>query len=106
MKRRSCEVCEKVEFRRLFGKDGHEFFRCNSCGLIRLDPQPDDAVLAGIYGTKYYDAWGVPTGATRVFELKKATFRKHVLPLVSLKPGARVLDCGAAFGALMASAKE
>jgi 2-polyprenyl-3-methyl-5-hydroxy-6-metoxy-1,4-benzoquinol methylase len=103
---RLCEVCNSADFKRLFTKDKHDSFRCQSCRLIRIDPQPTDEVLAGIYGGKYYNAWGVQSDAERVQELKKATFRKHVLKNIELKKGARVLDCGAAFGALMAVAKE
>src|SRR5579859_1093444 len=103
---RPCEGCHGAEFKHLFTKDKQDFFRCRSCGLIRIDPQPTDVVLAGIYGSKYYDAWGMQTDAEGVQELKKGTFRKHVLNRVDLKKGARVLDCGAAFGALMAVAKE
>lgn len=103
---RPCEACEGADFRWLFKKDGHDFYRCCSCDLVRLDPQPTDEVLATIYGTHYYDAWGVKHSAERVFGLKQATFREHVLPHVQLQPGDLVLDCGAAFGALMATAKE
>jgi 2-polyprenyl-3-methyl-5-hydroxy-6-metoxy-1,4-benzoquinol methylase len=103
---RPCEVCNRAEFRHLFTKDKHDFFRCRSCGLIRINPQPTDEVLGGIYGSKYYNAWGMQTDAEGVQELKKGTFRKHVLNQIELKKGARVLDCGAAFGALMEVAKE
>ncbi len=103
---RPCEVCGGTEFRRLFTKDAHEFVRCRSCRLIRIDPQPTDETLSAIYGSKYYDAWGVQTGADRVLQLKKHTFRKHVLAAVDLPKGARVLDCGAAFGTLMEVAVE
>ena len=106
MTTRSCEVCGGAAFLHLFTKDGHEFYRCRSCRLIRIDPQPTDEVLAAIYGSKYYDAWGVQTDADRVLQLKKGTFRKHVLSAVNLEKASRVLDCGAAFGALMAVAKE
>lgn len=101
-----CEVCGGDRFRHLFRKDGHQFFRCSSCQLIRTHPQPTDEVLADIYGGKYYNAWGVQHDAERALALKKATFRKHVFSAVSLPRGACVLDCGAAFGTLMAAAKE
>ena len=103
---RRCEACGGTDFRHLFAKDQHEFFRCRGCRLIRSDPQPTDAVLANIYGRKYYDAWGVQTDADRVLQLKQSTFRKHVLGAVRLEKGARVLDCGAAFGALMLVARD
>ena len=98
MTARPCEACGSVEFRSLYSKEAHDFHRCRSCALIRIDPQPTDAVLASIYGTKYYDAWGVQSGAERVFALKKATFRQHVFSELPLAKGARILDCGAAFG--------
>ena len=106
MTARPCEACGSVEFRSLYSKEAHDFHRCRSCALIRIDPQPTDAVLASIYGTKYYDAWGVQSGADRVFALKKATFRQHVFSELPLAKGARILDCGAAFGALMEVARE
>jgi 2-polyprenyl-3-methyl-5-hydroxy-6-metoxy-1,4-benzoquinol methylase len=104
--RRACEACGGAEFRRWSAKDGHTFHRCRRCGLIRSDPQPTDAVLAGIYGGQYYDAWGVKTNAEQVWRLKQATFRRHVLGVAALPAGARVLDCGAAFGAFMGVARE
>ena len=102
----TCEVCGSDRFRHLFRKDGHEFLRCRSCQLVRIHPQPTDEVLGNIYGAQYFEAWGVQHGAERVLALKKATFQKHVFSAVSLPPGARVLDCGAAFGTLMDAAKD
>jgi SAM-dependent methyltransferase len=102
-----CEACGGPESKLLFVKDGYDVRRCPSCGLIRIHPQPDDAALARIYGERYFSrAWGVGTGADRVLALKQATFRRHVLSAVSLRPGARILDCGAAYGALMNAAAE
>ena len=101
-----CEVCGDTSFTQLFAKEDHHFHRCQACGLIRLDPQPTDATLASIYGGHYYKAWGVQTGADRVYDLKKKTFQKHVFNHVNLPFGARILDCGAAFGALMSAAAE
>jgi 2-polyprenyl-3-methyl-5-hydroxy-6-metoxy-1,4-benzoquinol methylase len=90
----------------LFEKEAHQFFACNHCGLLHLHPQPTDATLGQIYGKKYYNAWGVQHDAARVLALKKATFARHVLPAVTLPPGANVLDCGAAFGTLMDAAAD
>jgi 2-polyprenyl-3-methyl-5-hydroxy-6-metoxy-1,4-benzoquinol methylase len=106
IKQRTCETCGGNDFRGLFQKQEHDFFRCRVCGLIRIDPQPADEVLSRIYGSQYYDAWGVKNGAERVRCLKKLTFKRHVLSQLNLKPGSRILDCGAAFGALMEAAQE
>jgi SAM-dependent methyltransferase len=106
MSTNKCEVCGSVDFLKLFTKEEHDYFQCRSCGLIRLDPQPTDAVLGSIYGGHYYNAWGVQNGADRVYDLKKKTFRRHVFNQVHLPAGARILDCGAAFGALMSAAAD
>jgi cyclopropane fatty-acyl-phospholipid synthase-like methyltransferase len=106
MTKRLCETCGGSEFRHLFTRNAQNFSRCRSCRLVRIDPQPTDEVLAAIYSGKYFDAWGVQTDADQVLKLKKDTFRKNILGTVALKPGARVLDCGAAFGALMDVAAE
>ena len=107
MSERPCEACGGRDFRPLYRKDAHDFQRCAGCALIRIDPQPTDAVLAKIYGTQYYHAWGVQTGADRVFALKKATFRKHE-ELITARQVVTVhlgLDrSGAGFGAMCASA--
>jgi SAM-dependent methyltransferase len=102
-----CEACGGAESDLLFVKEGHPIRRCPVCRLIRIHPQPDAAALDRIYGESYFSkAWGVRTDPTRVLALKQATFRRHVLPAAALTPGARILDCGAAFGALMAAAQE
>ena len=103
---RICETCGATEFRLIFTRNPHHFFRCQSCRLVRIHPQPTDEVLSAIYSGSYFEAWGGQTDADTVLQLKKDTFRKHVINAVSLKPGARVLDCGAALGALMDAAAE
>jgi 2-polyprenyl-3-methyl-5-hydroxy-6-metoxy-1,4-benzoquinol methylase len=95
-----------MTFRHLFTRNEHEFYRCRSCRLVRIDPQPTDEVLATIYGGEYFEAWGGQSSTDRVSQFKKDAFRQHVLGAVDLKKGARVLDCGAAFGALMEVAAE
>ena len=103
---RQCEVCGEFSFRQLFIKDNQTFSECYSCRLIRIDPQPTDDELARIYGIQYYDAWGHHTNVEQLTKLKKLTFRQHVLSAVKLNSRARILDCGAAFGALMEVAAE
>lgn len=98
---RPCEVCGGGDFRELFVRNDHHFCRCRSCRLVRIDPQPTDEVLAEVYSNQYFKAWGGEATSTG---LKTETFRRHLLPAAQLAAGARVLDCGAAFGALMEEA--
>ena len=70
-----------------------------------LDPQPDDATLAGIYREEYYDAWGIQRDEEVTRSLKRATFARLLRPVLGLLPQSpRLLDCGAATGYLMEEA--
>ncbi len=102
-----CEGCGAAGWELLFVKEGYPVQQCPTCRLIRIHPQPDYAALGRIYGESYFRrAWGVQTDPARVLALKQATFRRHVLPAAAVGPEARILDCGAAYGALMAAAEE
>jgi 2-polyprenyl-3-methyl-5-hydroxy-6-metoxy-1,4-benzoquinol methylase len=101
-----CEVCSGKQFSTLFEKEGHTFVRCSACRLERIDPAPSDETLSAIYGDHYYDAWGLRTDEQTVARLKKATFSDLLDRLPPPKPGARLLDCGAATGFLLEVAKE
>jgi 2-polyprenyl-3-methyl-5-hydroxy-6-metoxy-1,4-benzoquinol methylase len=101
---RVCEVCGGGDFEPRFEKLGHRYVRCRLCGLERIDPQPTDAELARIYGSHYYDAWGVAEAAEAVAAMKQATFRRVIGAAGELPQRAKVLDCGAATGFLMQTA--
>lgn len=105
MTARPCEVCGSTEFTEQFEKERHRVRKCSACGLERLEPQPSDVELAGIYGRHYYEAWGLAQDPVSVARLKRATFDRRIRLLHELPRGARVLDCGAATGLLMESAR-
>lgn len=102
---RSCEVCSGHSFSALFEKEGHQFVRCDGCALERIDPAPTDDTLAAIYGKHYYDAWGLHQDESEVARLKKGTFGYVLDRLGPPKPGAKLMDCGAATGFLLEVAK-
>ncbi len=97
----ACEVCESSDFRPMFDKADHHFVRCTICGLERISPQPTDETLAKIYGAHYYDAWGLHDDEATVATLKKGTFKFVLGKLGPARPGAKLLDCGAATGFLL-----
>jgi len=105
--RRPCDCCGEQRFRYLFHRQSFRFIACSTCGLQRIDPAPTDAVLTGIYGRSYYDAWGLGSQSESTRRMKKTTFGRL---LGSIRPrlptGAEVLDCGAATGFLMEAAAD
>jgi SAM-dependent methyltransferase len=91
--------------KRLFHKDGFPYQRCLCCGLVRIFPQPDDAQLDAIYNGGYYQHWGESEAVFH--KMKRHTFGRllDALPPQG-KPGARLLDVGAATGILMETAAQ
>jgi hypothetical protein len=74
MSQRICETCGGAEFRLLFTRNRHDFFRCKSCRLVRIDPQPTDEVLSAIYGGSYFEAWGGAKGCQECVATKEGHF--------------------------------
>ncbi len=72
---------------------------CRVCGLGCLDPMPDPARLAEIYGPDYFAAWSAEGDAEPTRQMKKATFSRLLADsLPWMEPGTRVLDVGCATG--------
>jgi 2-polyprenyl-3-methyl-5-hydroxy-6-metoxy-1,4-benzoquinol methylase len=102
----ACNICAASNVERVFGKFGHTFVRCASCGLERIDPQPSADTLDRIYGRHYYDAWGLHQDENAVAALKKRTFHSVLETLGPARSGDRLLDCGAATGFLLHVARD
>lgn len=113
----SCRLCNGTRFETLpffYLWDGREFagVRCRECGLVTLDPLPDEKDLRRLYGEEYfeaglhgldrlgvsYEAW-----ADRQEAAARAFIRRELL---SRRPGARSLfEIGAAMGHFLAAAR-
>ena len=61
----------------LFSRHGFPVARCRACGVRFLDPQPDDAMLAGIYSAQYFLGEPTPEAEARVQALKRATAARY-----------------------------
>ncbi|MEO5378191.1 MAG: class I SAM-dependent methyltransferase [Magnetococcus sp. DMHC-6] len=77
----------------------YSLYSCADCGLEFLYPQPQEEVLANIYGQNYYNSWGMEKSEKIAQHLKWRTFQMR-LDLVAqrLSSGARILDLGCATG--------
>lgn len=100
-----CIICNCNKFKRIFSKDGCNFFRCSQCGLITINPIPEMNVIQRIYDREYYKSWGMESGDSKVVKRMKSKTFNHLLGLIEkdMKPG-RLLDVGCAAGHLMETA--
>jgi SAM-dependent methyltransferase len=96
-----CYICSSP-LKATFQRSGCCFWACAGCGLECISPQPDDAVLARIYGDEhYYEALQLKESETAVKRLKQVVFSHSLDRIDNPPPGARLLDCGAGIGHLI-----
>src|SRR5262245_53239489 len=98
-----CHVCGS-RLIPLFRRRGCNFWVCRVCRLECVFPQPDDAVLAQIYG-KDYAEWRLKEAEEAIKRVKQADFSRYLQIVGSLPVGARLLDCGASTGLVIEFAK-
>ena len=48
-----CVTCHDESWRHLYHRQGWDFARCTTCGLVRLDPIPTNDQLADHYGARF-----------------------------------------------------
>lgn len=100
-----CHVCGGHDVRRLVRKSGLNVVICTDCGLAFLDPMPDEAALAMIYGSHYYASWDLEGNAEATRQMKLATFGRLLANTSRwIRPDARVLDLGCATGFFLEAA--
>lgn len=85
-----CNLCGGRESAILVSKDGHDVYRCVSCGLAFTHPQPES--IAEQYDSSYFDLYR----RRRPFRLKRADARLKAIELIK-EPGA-LLDIGCSLG--------
>jgi SAM-dependent methyltransferase len=91
-----CPVCRGRCFRKLFVKQGRDFWRCGDCGLQRQFPLPAPEELGAYYNASYRnDTYKHFVEATEIKRLTAARRLREILP--SCRRG-RWLDVGCANG--------
>jgi len=97
-----CIVCRGRAHAKLFDKQGYDFLRCRDCGLVRLDPIPDERALAEVY-ERSYDG-GAYAGWAAQEEIRLAHARTRVGLVRSHAPEGPWLDVGCSSGAFLEAA--
>jgi SAM-dependent methyltransferase len=74
---------------------------CVDCGLVFIDPVPDEAVSTSTYGPGYYEPWQAEaTGARR------RMWRRRLGLLASRRPAGTLLDVGCGDGQFLEAARD
>lgn len=102
----TCPVCQDTGFKVSFSKGTLNFVRCNSCGLVYINPQPTDNEINALYTEEYYRPWGLDSNSAIVAEMKISTFEDKLDKVENFAGKGRVLDIGCATGFFLEAAKR
>ncbi len=97
---KTCHVCEGARIYYLFSKADCRIVRCDDCGMVFLNPQPNDEELARIYGTDYFLGSETEEGRRAASEIKKATAKGYLAEILRYRGNApgRLLEVGCGDG--------
>jgi len=103
-----CAVCGAGSPRLKHRKAGVEIFRCGGCGLEFWNPEPDFRAEE-FYDAAYFDDASAGHGYDDYAELEavlRLNFARRLARIPRPRPGARLLDIGAAFGFAVSEAQR
>jgi len=101
---KKCECCENILHNKVAMKRGFNLYRCNSCGLIFVWPQPSEKVFLSLYSSS--DGYYLDTPADlSLTSSARADVVDKLLRSAGIKKGS-FLDVGCASGALIFHLKE
>jgi SAM-dependent methyltransferase len=104
----TCAVCGAESPRAKLRKQGVEILECRDCGLAFWTP-PGDFRPAGVYDAAYFTGPSASRGYDDYAGLEPAlrlNFARRYAKLHLPRPGARLLDIGAAFGFAIVEAQS
>lgn len=91
-----CPLCDSARTRPFYNESGHDYRRCDSCGLLFMWPRPDAAFLADHY-QEYLDP---EPDAVRDWGLEMRHVVRQTADQVAARigPAGNVLDIGCGYG--------
>jgi 2-polyprenyl-3-methyl-5-hydroxy-6-metoxy-1,4-benzoquinol methylase len=97
---KACHVCEGTRIYYLFSAAEYRVVRCEDCGLVFLNPQPNDDELSRIYGAEYFLGSESEEGRRTAGEVKQATAKGYLSEILRYRGSARgrLLEVGCGEG--------
>ena len=104
---KTCHVCGGARFYYLFSASDYRVVRCDDCGLVFLNPQPSDDVLARIYSADYFLGSNTEKSSQAVREIKQATARLYLSEISRYcgPDSGRLLEIGCGDGDFLVTAQ-
>lgn len=105
-----CNLCGSSEFGLLFTVDGYDIVKCSQCGLVYLNPQPNEQEIHDLYFKQKLVRSGGSEEILAAYLKDKAKFtavyKTWLLQIEKYKNKGRLLDIGCAAGFFLNYARE
>ena len=105
----NCNLCKKNDYSFLFRLDDFDLplniVRCNNCGLIYQNPQPEHNYINSLYSEDYYIG-GSKIANARYLEKRRIISKERLKIIERIKRPGRILDIGCCFGTFLEAAKK
>ncbi len=105
----NCDLCGKHETTLLFTKDGYKHVRCNSCGLIYVNPRLRHSKenLDSFYAYEEDYDGSIESLLHRAYSVKRQKiFFAELKKMERYRQSNRILDIGCSFGGFLNAAKD
>ena len=95
----TCKLCGERQDEKLFAKQGWDFLRCKSCGLVTIDPIPTASEVESNHDESYAD--GEYAAFASAQDVRQGIAASRLSAVRPLAPEGPWLDVGASTGAFV-----
>ncbi|MFH1201757.1 MAG: class I SAM-dependent methyltransferase [Candidatus Omnitrophota bacterium] len=96
-----CNLCGENNFDILQNSDPYKLVKCKKCGLIYINPQPEESSLAANYDQGYFTPW-----LTKQISVRRKMWKRRLKKIQPFKNTGRLLDVGCGTGQFLNEAKN
>ncbi|HRR97004.1 MAG TPA: class I SAM-dependent methyltransferase, partial [Candidatus Ratteibacteria bacterium] len=105
MREINCNLCGKREEELLFVKNGFNIVKCKNCGLVYVNPQPEQQEINKYYN-EIYKSKREPTDRKKRAKVKEAMKIIGSIKRIVKSEKLKLLDIGCGFGYVLKAGKD